>query len=137
VGTSNVLILGVRALCKEEADFIEEHKIQKLAPWELRAQGLTEATKRVVDFARKFEHTYITVDSDALDPGFAPGVANPEFNGLTPDELITLATAVANERMIGFDLVEVCPNYDSGVTSVAAARIIFEIIAHAERSKRH
>ena len=136
IGTDNVLVLGVRALCKEEVDFIEEHHIQRLTPWELREEGLVEATERVAAFARKFQHTYLTIDADALDPGFAPGVANPEFNGLTPDELITLARAVANEKMIGFDLVEVCPNYDTGITSVAAARIIFEAIAQAEKSRR-
>jgi len=137
VGTDNVLVLGIRAVCKEEVDFIEEHHIEKLTPWELRAIGLTKAAERVASFASKFQHIYLTIDSDALDPGFAPGVANPEFNGLTPDELITLATTVANERMIGFDLVEVCPNYDAGVTSAAAARIMFEVIAQAEKSKYH
>jgi agmatinase len=137
VGTDNVLVLGVRALCKEEVDFMEEHIIQKLTPWEIRALGLIEATQRVATFTKRFQHTYLTIDSDALDPGFAPGVANPEFNGLTPEELIALAMAVANERMIGFDLVEVCPNYDFGITSVAAARIIFEVIAQAEKSRRH
>jgi agmatinase len=136
VGTDNVLVLGVRALCKEEADFIEKNNIRTLTPWELRAQGLVKATERVAAFTRRFEHTYLTIDSDALDPGFAPGVANPEFNGLTPDELITLAIAAANERMIGFDLVEVCPNYDTGITSVAAARIIFEVIAQAEKCRQ-
>ena len=136
VGTDSVLVLGLRALCKEEVNFIEEHKIQKLTPWELRSIGLLEATKRVTAFVKRFEHVYLTIDSDALDPAFAPGVANPEFNGLTPDELITLAMAVANERMIGFDLVEVCPNYDFGVAAVAAARVMFEVIAQAEKSRR-
>jgi agmatinase len=132
-----VLVLGLRALCKEEVDFIEEHKIQKLTPWELRSIGLVEAAQRVTAFVRRFQHVYLTIDSDALDPAFAPGVANPEFNGLTPDELITLAMAVANERMMGFDLVEVCPNYDFGITAVAAARIMFEVIAQAEKARYH
>ncbi len=136
VGTDNLLVLGIRALCREEVEFIDDHHIQKLTPWQLRELGLAQATERVLAFTRKFQHIYLTIDSDALDPGFAPGVANPEFNGLTPDELITLATAVANERMIGFDLVEVCPNYDSGITSAAAARIVFEVIAHAEKARR-
>lgn len=135
VGTDNVLVLGVRALCKEEVDFIREHRIQKFTPWEIRAQGEAKMAERIAAFAKKFQHIYLTIDSDALDPAFAPGVANPEFNGLTPDELILLATAVANERLIGFDLVEVCPNYDSGITSVAAARVIFEVIAQAEKSR--
>ena len=135
VGTDSVFVLGVRALCKEEVDFIMQHKIQTMTPWEIREAGLAKAAERVAAFTKKFEHTYLTIDSDALDPAFAPGVANPEFDGLAPDELLSLARVVANERMLGFDLVEVCPNYDSGVTAVAAARIIFEVIAQAEKAR--
>jgi len=137
VGVDNVLVCGVRALCKEEVDFIAQRKIEKMTPWEIRELGLAKATERVKTFTRKFEHTYLTIDTDVLDPAFAPGVSNPEFDGLTPEELITLTTAVADEKMIGFDLVEVCPNYDSGATAVAAARVIFEVIAKAEKSRKH
>lgn len=137
VGADNVLVCGVRALCKEEVDFIAQRKIEKMTPWEIRELGLAKATERVKTFTRKFEHTYLTIDTDVLDPAFAPGVSNPEFDGLTPEELITLTTAVADEKMIGFDLVEVCPNYDSGATAVAAARLIFEVIAKAEKSRKH
>lgn len=137
VGADNVLVCGVRALCKEEVDFIAQRKIEKMTPWEIRELGLAKATERVKTFTRKFEHTYLTIDTDVLDPAFAPGVSNPEFDGLTPEELITLTTAVADEKMIGFDLVEVCPNYDSGATAVAAARLIFEVIAKVEKSRKH
>jgi len=137
VGTDAVLVCGVRALCKEEVDFIQEQKIQKMTPWEIRELGLAKATERVKAFTHKFQHTYLTIDTDVLDPAFAPGVANPEFDGLTPEELLTLTAAVADERMIGFDLVEVCPNYDTGATAVAAARLIFEVIAGAEKSRKH
>ncbi len=137
VGTEGVLVCGVRALCKEEVDFIEQEKIQTMTPWEIRELGLAEVVRRVSSFTRKFKNTYLTIDMDVLDPAFAPGVANPEFNGLTPEELLTLTTAVVDDRMIGFDLVEVCPNYDTGATAVAAARVIFEVIAHAEKSRKH
>ena len=136
VGADNVLVCGVRALCKEEVDFIAQRKIEKMTPWEIRELGLAKATERVQSFSRKFKHTYLTIDTDVLDPAFAPGVSNPEFDGLTPEELVTLTTAVADEKMIGFDLVEVCPNYDSGATAVAAARLIFEVIAKAEKSRK-
>lgn len=135
VGTDGILVCGVRALCKEEMDFMEKHKVQHMTPWEIRDLGVRKAVERVVEFARKFSHTYLTIDTDVLDPAFAPGVANPEFDGITPNELMQIASAVARERMIGFDLVEVCPNYDTGATAAAAARIIFEVIAQAERAR--
>ncbi len=135
VGTEGVMVCGVRALCKEEADFIEQRNVQKMTPWEVREMGLVKAAQRIKAFTRMFQHTYLTIDSDVLDPAFAPGVANPEFNGMTPEELLSLATTVADERMIGFDVVEVCPNYDTGATAVAAARVIFEVIAQAEKAR--
>lgn len=135
VGTDGVFICGVRALCREEVDFIEKRKIRHLTPWEMREEGIGKVTQRIAEFAKKFDHIYLTIDADVLDPAFAPGVANPEFDGITPQELIQIVTAVAREHMIGFDLVEVCPGYDSGATAVAAARIIFEVIAEAEKAR--
>jgi agmatinase len=136
VGTDGVFICGLRAICKEEMEFIQQHEIQKMSPWEIREIGLSKAAERVKAFAENFDHVYLTVDSDALDPAFAPGVANPEFNGLTPHELVSLVSTVAGDRLIGFDVVEVCPNYDTGATAVAAARIMFEVIAHAEKARK-
>ena len=135
VGTDGVLVCGVRALCREEIEFIEKHKIQHMTPWEIRELGIRKAVERVVAFTRKFSHTYLTIDTDVLDPAFAPGVANPEFDGITPNELMQIASAVARERLIGFDVVEVCPPYDTGATAAAAARIIFEVIAQAEKAR--
>jgi agmatinase len=137
VGADDVLVCGVRALCEEEVEFIQNHNVQNMTPWAIRELGLAKTTERIKAFTQRFEHTYLTIDTDVLDPAFAPGVANPEFNGLTPDELLSLASAVADDRrMIAFDLVEVCPNYDTGATAVAAARVIFEMIANAEKARK-
>lgn len=137
VGTDAVFICGVRALCKEEVEFIENHEIKHITPWEMRDMGMGRVVQRVSEFARNFDRTYLTIDADVLDPAFAAAVANPEFDGITPNELIQIVSAVARERMIGFDLVEVCPTYDTGATAVAAARVIFEVIAQAERARKH
>jgi agmatinase len=137
VGTEGVLVCGVRALCEEEVKFIQKHNVQNMTPWGIREVGIARAIERIKAFTQRFEHTYLTIDIDVLDPAFAPGIANPEFNGLTPDELMSLAGSVADDRrMIGFDLVEVCPNYDTGATAVAAARLIFEMIANAEKARK-
>jgi agmatinase len=136
VGTDGIFVCGVRALCKEEVDFIQQEKIQHLTPWSLRELGFAKADEKLENFLSRFEHVYLTIDSDVLDPAFCPGVANPEFNGLAPDELTHLVNVVAAQRMIAFDLVEVCPNYDSGSAAVAASRLIFEVIANAEKARK-
>jgi agmatinase len=134
VGTDGIFLCGVRALCKEEVEFIHRENIQHITPWGLREMGIMNASRMLKSFLERFQYTYLTIDSDVLDPAFCPGVANPEFDGLTPSEVTSLVNIVAGERLIGFDLVEVCPNYDSGAAAVAAARLMFEVIAHAEKA---
>jgi len=136
VGPSNVLICGARAFCKEEIDFIAQNRIQYLTPWEIHGPAMGKAIDKVRNFVQGFKSSYVTIDMDALDPAYAPGVSNPEFDGISPDELLSLLSAAASQRVIGFDLVEVCPNYDSGATAVAAARLIFETIAFIEGPQR-
>jgi agmatinase len=136
VGVDSIFICGIRALCKEEMEFVKKNEIQHLTPWQMRDMGIAKAAQMVTEFTQKFNHTYLTIDTDVLDPAFAPGVGNPEFDGITPNELIEIVSAVARGKMIGFDLVEVCPSYDTGATAVAAARIIFEVIAQAEKARK-
>ena len=135
VGVDGVFVCGVRALCREEAEFIERHKIRHTTPWEMRERGLSKVGQDVAEFCERFDQVYLTIDIDALDPAYAPGVGNPESDGITPAELLMVACNVAKERMVGFDLVEVSPDYDNGVTSAVAARIMFEIIATVEAVK--
>jgi agmatinase len=136
VGSDGIFVCGVRALCKEEVDFIRKEKIQHLTPWILRELGLKKATEKLRTFLGRFERTYLTIDLDVLDPAFCAGVANPEFDGLTPYELTHLLSFVAAQRMIAFDVVEACPNYDFGGAAVAASRLIFEVIANAEKARK-
>ena len=72
---------------------------------------------------------YVTVDIDVLDPAFAPGVGNPEPDGISTDNLITMVTSAVGKNTIGLDLVEVCPPLDTGQTAAVGAKIIFEAIA--------
>lgn len=68
---------------------------------------------------------YVSVDIDSVDPAFAPGTNSPEPGGLTSREIIAGVRTVARDGFQGFDIVEVCPDFDtaSGTTSILAARI--------------
>ena len=70
---------------------------------------------------------YISLDIDALDPAFAPGVGTPEPFGMTPYEVIQTINFFA-DRIVGFDCVEVCPPYDNGNTSALAARLTRHLV---------
>jgi hypothetical protein len=64
---------------------------------------------------------YVSFDIDAVDPAFAPGTGTPEAGGLTSYEALALVRGLRGLDFVGFDLVEVAPEYD-GPGQVTAAR---------------
>lgn len=72
---------------------------------------------------------YLSFDIDGLDPGFAPGTGTPEIGGLTTMQALELIRALKGINMVGCDLVEVSPPYDtSGNTALVAANLIYEML---------
>ena len=70
---------------------------------------------------------YITIDLDALDPAFAPGVAHREPGGLSVREIIRVLHRVKGP-VIGADLVELRPGSDvDGISAVVAAKLLKEL----------
>lgn len=82
--------------------------------------------------------TYVSVDIDVLDPGFAPGTGTPEPGGLTTRELFRILRPLHAVDIVGFDVVEVAPQYDhtGQVTALAAANILYEGLAAAARHRQ-
>ena len=76
---------------------------------------------------------YISIDLDALDPAFAPGVSHHEPGGLSVRELISVLHRVAGP-IVGADVVEYNPSRDvNGVTAVVAAKLVKELAALAAK----
>ncbi|EEQ83292.1 hypothetical protein RJZ56_004392 [Blastomyces dermatitidis] len=76
------------------------------------------------------EPVYLSLDIDVLDPGIAPGTGTPEPGGWTTRELIRILRGIEKLNLVGADIVEVSPSYDTAgeVTALAAAQAAFEII---------
>ncbi|MGR3544174.1 MAG: agmatinase [Paracoccus sp. (in: a-proteobacteria)] len=73
---------------------------------------------------------YVTFDIDALDPAFAPGTGTPVWGGLASWQAAALLRGLAGVDLIGGDVVEVSPPYDTtGATAVAGAHVAMELIA--------
>ena len=78
---------------------------------------------------------YISIDLDALDPAFAPGVSHHEPGGLSTRELIAVLHRVRGP-IVGADIVELNPSRDpTGITATLAAKLVKELaaLAHGER----
>ncbi|MBM3603462.1 MAG: agmatinase [Alphaproteobacteria bacterium] len=73
---------------------------------------------------------YVTFDIDALDPAFAPGTGTPVWGGLASWQAAALLRGLAGIDLIGGDVVEVSPPYDTtGATAIAGAHVAVELIA--------
>ena len=73
---------------------------------------------------------YISLDVDGLDPAFAPGTGTPEVGGLTTREAQRILRSLAGLPVVGGDVVEVAPQYDtSTITAQAGAQMMFEILS--------
>ncbi len=74
--------------------------------------------------------TYISFDIDGLDPSVAPGTGTPEMGGLTSIQGLEIVRGCRGLNVVGGDLVEVSPPYDtSGNTAWIAANILFEMLS--------
>ncbi len=72
---------------------------------------------------------YLTFDIDGLDPAYAPGTGTPEIGGLTVHQGLEIVRGCRGLDLIGGDLVEVAPAYDtSGNTALVAANLLFEML---------
>lgn len=72
---------------------------------------------------------YVSLDLDALDPAFAPGVSHHEPGGFSTREVLGIIAAI-RAPIVGADIVEFNPRRDpSGMTAMVAAKLLKEIVA--------
>ena len=73
--------------------------------------------------------TYLSFDIDGLDPSVAPGTGTPEPGGLTASQGLEIIRGCRGLDLIGCDLTEVSPPYDTtGNTALLAANLLFEML---------
>lgn len=79
---------------------------------------------------------YVSIDLDAFDPAFAPGVSHHEPGGLSVRDVLAVLDRV-RAPIVGADIVEYNPGRDlNGVTAVLAAKLVKEVAALCHRNNR-
>lgn len=125
-GAKNVIHVGARSFVREELAFLKEHNIKTISDKEIRNGN---GPKLVKDALSVFEKTYVSIDLDVLDPAFAPGVGNPEADGITSREMFEMIRSMEGNKISCLDIVELNPTYDNGSTASLAAKLISTILA--------
>jgi agmatinase len=113
LGNTTIRQIGVRSGTRQE--------FRELTPVDS-----PEALKKGLDLEIP---VYISFDIDVFDPSLVPGVTTPEPGGLLFGEVMGYLKALQGLTIIGADLVELAPDYDTTfVSSVCAAKVVREII---------
>lgn len=120
MGDGKIYQFGIRSGEKREFEWAKEHtNLTKFS-----CEGLAEAVKEIGD-----KPVYITIDLDILDPSIFPGTGTPEPGGITFKEMMEAIKTMQGLNIVGADIVELAPQYDtSGVSNAVACKILREMI---------
>ncbi|KAG0641444.1 arginase family-domain-containing protein [Tuber brumale] len=103
-------------------DLIEAHEID-----EIGVGGIVKKIRERVGDGL----VYLSIDIDSLDPAFAPATGTPETGGWSTRELRAIIRGLDGLQLVGADIVEVAPAYDTNaeLTTMAAADVLFEVMS--------
>lgn len=110
-----VVMIGIRELDRQERLDLRQSGITVFTMRELDEQGIAAVARRALDRLAAFPHLHVSLDMDALDPDFAPGVGTPVPGGLSYREAHLLMELIAESgRVAAVDVVEINPILDHG-----------------------
>lgn len=120
VGEKHIYQFGIRSGEREEFNFAKTHTIMN----RFKLDGIEECVK-----ALKGKNVYLTIDLDVLDPSIFPGTGTPEAGGASFTELLDAVMKLKEINIVGLDMNELSPPYDtSGVSTAVACKLLREIL---------
>lgn len=126
-----IVQVGIRAQCKEEAEFIKNNKVNTFYAHDIRRGKFIKLGKGWQESVLKglTEHVYVTFDVDGLDPSIMPSTGTPEPNGLYWDEVMKLFKLLGeNKKVVGADVVEFAPIKWLHYPDLTAAKLVSKMI---------
>ena len=77
------------------------------------------------------DNVYITIDLDVFDPSIMPSTGTPEPGGLSwYDVLVLLKSVFVDKEVVGFDIVELCPDARNKAPDFLAAKLIYKLLSY-------
>jgi agmatinase len=132
--TDTYVTIGVRSGPKEEWVYAKENGIKYYTSDDVREMGIKQVISEVKEYLG-CKKIYLSLDMDALDPAYAPGLGTPEPFGLTDIEVREVIRSFAPVS-VGFDVVEIAPEYDNGISALLGTKLLREFIASHAASER-
>ncbi len=124
--------VGIRSLSTEEAAAVPSLKTTIFYDFNMRQDP--KWIDRVVESLS--DTVYITIDADGLDPAIMPAVGTPEPGGLSWYEILALLRRVIeSKKVVGCDLVELCPMPGNVSPNFLCARLLYKILTYRFRKE--
>ncbi|CAM4123739.1 agmatinase [Zobellia nedashkovskayae] len=123
--TTNLIQVGIRSMDAIERTFMDEEKTffaHDMAQDEYWMDKVIEAMT---------DNVLITFDLDAFDPSIMPSTGTPEPGGLFWYETLEFLKQVFEEKnVVGFDIVELCPNPSEKSSDFLAAKLYYKMLSY-------
>ncbi len=120
-----IVQVGIRSMDIEETSNTESDRI-------FYAEKIHNNDNWMVPAIKKLnENVYITIDLDVFDPSIMPSTGTPEPGGLLWYHVLKFLKLVSkNKKIIGFDVVELCPNKNNKAPDFMAAKLIYTLLSY-------
>jgi agmatinase len=120
--------VGIRAMSIEEHQFIKDNELQPHYGTNLDFEPFS--IPRIVGSLSS--NVYISIDLDVFDPSIMPAVGTPEPDGLLWKDALTLLKLVTeNRNVVGFDVMELCPDEGPDSCAFLAATLVYKLIGYS------
>lgn len=128
--TTNLVQVGIRSMDAIEKTFMDEDKT-------FFAHDMVNDEfwmDKVIDLLG--DNVFITFDLDAFDPSICPSTGTPEPGGLLWYETLDFLKRVFEEtHVVGFDIVELCPNQVDKSSDFLAAKLYYKMLSYKFNEK--
>lgn len=117
--------VGIRSMCKQEVKTMKKKNVFFAQDICGKKNWIEKALSRLK------KNVYITLDLDVLDPSVLPATGTPEPGGLSYYELLHFLKVVFKKKnVVGFDIVELCPDKSLYAADFTAAKIYYKMLSY-------
>ena len=127
ISPENLLHIGGNDFDPGEIEMVKREHLNCFMTFDMLADGLRALFKMIDDLSARADHVWVSLDLDAIDEIYAPGVGMPNKGGLTYREIVAIVSYISQKmNVVGMDLVEYNPLADDNAKT---AELGIELIA--------